>query len=205
MILTILVKVCYNFYGRSLFMKKVLFTIVSFFLVFSVANAAVRTETLQEACEIEGLDCVSKKENDESLPNIYLFRGDGCPYCNELIQFIDSIIDDYQVNVVVYEVKDNKDNWNFYKKVGKEFDFTPSGYPYLVVGEETFDGYASSDDEDIKTAIEELQNSEEPYDVVKELENTPVDDESNDKAVIVIILCAAIVMGGYLIFKIKNK
>ena len=186
-------------------MKKVLFTIVSFFLVFSVANAAVRTETLKEACEIEGLDCVSKKEFDESLPNIYLFRGDGCPYCNELIQFIDSIIDDYQVNVVVYEVKDNKDNWNFYKKVGKEFDFTPSGYPYLVVGEKTFDGYASSDDEDIKTAIEELQNSEEPYDVVKELENTPVDDESNDKAVIVIILCAAIVMGGYLIFKIKNK
>ena len=205
MILTILVKVCYNFYGRSLFMKKVLFTIVSFFLVFSIANAAVKTETLKEACEIEGLDCVSKKEFDESLPNIYLFRGDGCPYCNELIQFIDSIIDDYQVNVVVYEVKDNKDNWNFYKKVGKEFDFTPSGYPYLVVGEETFDGYASSDDEDIKTAIEELQNSEEPYDVVKELENTPVDDESNDKAVIVIILCAVIVMGGYLIFKIKNK
>ena len=186
-------------------MKKVLFTLISFFLVLGVANAAVASETLQDACEIESLDCKSTKEYDESLPNVYLFRGDGCPYCNELIEFIDSIIDNYQVNVVVYEVKDNKDNWNFYKKVGKEFDFTPSGYPYLVVGEKTFDGYASSDDEDIKAAISELQNSENPYDVVKELENRPVEDNSNDKAVVVIIACAVIVMGVYLAYKIKNK
>ena len=187
------------------FMKKILFSLLCFFLILGVANAAVNSETLQDACETESLDCVSSKEYDESLPNIYLFRGDGCPYCNELIKFIDSIIDDYQVNVVVYEVKNNKDNWNFYKKVGAEFDFTPSGYPYLVVGEKTFDGYASSDDEDIKNAILELQNSEEAYDVVKELENKPVDSDSNDKAVIVIIACAVIVMGFYLANKIKNK
>ena len=187
-------------------MKKVLFTLISFFLVLGIANAAVSSETLQDACEIEGLDCVSKKEYDDSLPNVYLFRGDGCPYCNELIKFVDSIIDGYKVNVVVYEVKDNKDNWNFYKKVGKVFDFTPSGYPYLVIGEKTFDGYlASSDDEDIKAALEELQNAENPYDVVFELENQPEDNESNDKAVIVIIVCAAIVMGAYLAYTMKNK
>ena len=187
-------------------MKKVLFTLISFFLIIGIANASVASETLQDACEIEGLDCVSKKEYDESLPNAYLFRGDGCPYCNELIKYIDSIIDNYKVNVIVYEVKDNKDNWNFYKKVGKEFDFTPSGYPYLVIGETTFDGYlASSDDEDIKKALDELQNAENPYDVVYELENKPEDNESNDKAVIVIIVCAAIVMGAYLAYNMKNK
>ena len=156
------------------FMKKILFSLLCFFLILGVANAAVNSETLQDACETESLDCVSSKEYDESLPNIYLFRGDGCPYCNELIK-------------------------------GAEFDFTPSGYPYLVVGEKTFDGYASSDDEDIKNAILELQNSEEAYDVVKELENKPVDSDSNDKAVIVIIACAVIVMGFYLANKIKNK
>ena len=187
------------------FMKKILFTILSFFVILGVANAQVSSETLWDACESEGLDCVSKeKEYDDSLPNVYLFRGNGCPYCNSLIEFIDSVIDNYKVNVIVYEVKNNSDNWSFYKKVGKEFNFTPSGYPYLVIGEETFDGYDTDYDEDIKTALDELQNSEEPYDVVEVIENKPV-EESNDKAVIVIMACAIIVMGFYLGFKIKNK
>ena len=185
-------------------MKKVVFSILSFFLILGIVNAEVKSETLMDACESEDLDCVNTKEYDESLPNIYLFRGDGCPYCNQLIKFIDSVIDDYKVNVVVYEVKSNKDNWNFYKKVGAEFDFTPSGYPYLVIGEETFDGYSSADDEDIKSALETLQKEEEPYDVVKELNNKPV-EENNDKAVFVIIMCAIIVTGAYLGYKIKTK
>ena len=186
-------------------MKKILFTLVSFFLVLGIAHAEVVSETLQDACETEGLECVSTKEFDESLPNIYLFRGDGCPYCNELITFIDSIIDSYNVNVVVYEVKDNKDNWSFYKKIGSLFNFTPSGYPYLVVGEKTFDGYASTDDEDIKSAIEELENAEEPYDAVQELDSNPKDETTNDTAVIVIMACAIIVLGFYLVTKIKSK
>ena len=61
-------------------MKKILFSLLCFFLILGVANAAVNSETLQDACETESLDCVSSKEYDESLPNIYLFRGDGCPY-----------------------------------------------------------------------------------------------------------------------------
>lgn len=186
-------------------MKKILFTVLSFFLVLGIVNAEVTTETLQDACALEELDCKSTKEYDETLPNVYLFRGDGCPYCNELIKFIDSVIDDYQVNVVVYEVKNNKDNWNYYKKIGSLFGFTPSGYPYLVVGKKTFDGYASSDDEDIKAALDELQKSEEPYDAVKELENNPKIETTNDTAVIVIIACAVIVMGFYLGYKIKSN
>ena len=186
-------------------MKKIIFTILCFVLLMSGIKAEVKSESLLDACKTEKIDCVSKEKDDsESLPNVYLFRVEGCTYCNRLITFLDSIIDDYDVNVVVYEVANNPDNWNFYKKVGAEFDFNPSGYPYLVIGEETFDGYASDDDEYIEEALSDLEVAEEPYDIVNILENRP-HEESNDKAVMVILICAIIVMGFYLGYKVKSK
>lgn len=186
-------------------MKKVIFTFLCFGLLIGGIKAEVRSESLLDACKSEKIDCVSKeKEDSESLPNVYLFRGEGCTYCNRLITFLDSVIDDYDVNVVVYEVTNNPDNWNYYKKIGALFDFNPSSYPYLVIGEETFDGYASDDDEYILSALSELVDAEKPYDVVDVLA-TRNDEKPNDSAVVVIILCAVIVMGFYLGFKIKTN
>ena len=42
------------------------------------------------------------------------------------------------------------------------------GVPYIIIGDKVFPGYAESYDEDIKTAIKELYDSEEKYDVFEE-------------------------------------
>ena len=82
-------------------MKKLLWLFLVCFLFIGVGSAKeYETETLKEACDIENLTCEHEdRVYDENLPNIYIFRGNGCPYCNRLLTFISSIADDYEVNI----------------------------------------------------------------------------------------------------------
>ena len=43
-----------------------------------------------------------------------------------------------------------------------------SGVPYIIIGDQVFGGYASDYDEQIKTAIKDLYESKEKYDVFEE-------------------------------------
>ena len=152
--------------------------VFSSFLFLTTANAEVTTETLKEACDAEELTCdFEEKEASENLPNIYVFRGDGCGYCQRLLTYLGTIAEEYQdkVNFVVYEVANNEDNWSLYEQVGAKFGDTITGYPYMVIGLEAFNGYAPSDDEAIVEAIDNLIASDEPYDVVAEIESGNLD------------------------------
>ena len=75
----------------------------------------------------------------------------------------------------MYEVANNEDNWSLYEQVGAKFGDTITGYPYMVIGQEVFNGYAPSDDEAIVEAIDNLIASDEPYDVVAEIESGNLD------------------------------
>ncbi len=176
--------------------------ILSSFFFIGVANAEVVTETLKEACDTEELTCdFEEKEPSEDLPDIYIFRGNGCGYCQRLLTFLGTIAEEYQdkVNFVVYEVADNTDNWDLYEKVGAKFGDEVSGYPYMVIGTKVFNGYASSDDEEIIETIEEYAAEENPYDVVAEVESGNLDEvkteeESSSGIVLAFIFGVVIVL-----------
>ena len=176
--------------------------ILSSFFFIGVANAEVVTETLKEACDAEELTCdFEEKEPSEDLPNIYIFRGNGCGYCERLLTFLGTIAEEYQdkVNFVVYEVADNTDNWDLYEKVGAKFGDEVSGYPYMVIGTKVFNGYASSDNEEIIETIEEYAAEENPYDVVAEVESGNLDEvkteeESSSGIVLAFIFGVVIVL-----------
>ncbi len=201
-------------------MKKIAVCFIVFLSIFLIplvnAETTYKTETLKEACAKEELTCEFKeKDYDETLPNIYVFRGDGCGYCKRLLSFLASIMDEYgkYANVVVYEVGNNQDNWELYKKVGEKFGKEVSGYPYMVIGKEPFDGYANSMDEEIKTTIKNL-NEEEKYDVIEEVLNGNMDKiestkkETNRGPVLAFIFGVIAVIGifvGYKIFSSGEK
>ena len=176
--------------------------VLSSFFFIEIANAEVVTETLKEACDAEELTCdFEEKEPSEDLPNIYIFRGNGCGYCERLLTFLGTIAEEYQdkVNFVVYEVADNTDNWDLYEKVGAKFGDEVSGYPYMVIGTKVFNGYASSDDEEIIETIEEYAAEENPYDVVAEVESGNLDEvkteeESSSGIVLAFIFGVVIVL-----------
>lgn len=128
------------------------------------------SETLEETLTAEGIqhDLSNYQENNNKV-NIYLFRGNGCSHCKELLQYIsNSLIKELgdKFNLVSYEVWENEANGNFMKQVSKQLGEETDSVPYLVIGKKVFNGYSQEKNEEIKSAINELYNSEEKYDAI---------------------------------------
>ncbi len=192
-----------------------LFVVILTFLFTLNVNASVKGETLKEACEAEGLTCDFTEKDTSKLPSIYVFRGTGCGYCQRLITHLASIYDEYsdKVNIVLYEVTDNQDNYALYEKVAAKFSDTVQGYPYMVIGKTKFDGYASSFDSDIKTALDNMTS--DSYDVVAEVNagNTDVvetesvsgEENSNTGIVLAFIFGVVVVLGAFMGYSVRKK
>ena len=116
-----------------------------------------------------GVSASSKSNKEVSDNNIYLFYGEGCVYCENLMGYLGSLPDEIQskFNLVEYEVWNDQDNNNLMNKVGSHFNDEITGVPYLVIGKETFNGYAESYNEDILNAINNLESNY--YDVLEEI------------------------------------
>ena len=195
------------------FLKYFFVVLCTSFLFMGNVFAAVESETLSEVCESEDLTCDFTEKDTSGNRNIYVFRGDGCSYCQRLLTYLASIYDEYSddINIVIYEVTSNNDNMALYEDVAAKFGDEVQGYPYMVIGDEVFNGYTSSYDSDIVAAIEDLINAETPYDVVDEVNsgNTdviPQDEESNSTAVVITFIFAVVVIViVFMGYRLKNS
>lgn len=95
--------------------------------------------------------------------NIYFFWGDGCPHCEELFTFLESIKDEYNeyFNLYGFEVWYNEDNGKimdyFQDKLGETVG--SRSVPYYIIGDKSFAGYTSSMNEEILDTIKEKYNN----------------------------------------------
>lgn len=155
-------------------MKKKIVTIALLLLMFIPfqVKAAEQSMNLEETLKDANLtaDLSNYKENDNQAI-IYLFRGSTCGYCHSFLEYLVSILPEYgqYFKLVSYEVWGNSDNSKLMKNVGDFLGESVSGVPYIVIGDKTFVGYASSYNEQIKSAIMEQYNSKNSYDVMKEM------------------------------------
>lgn len=103
--------------------------------------------------------------------NVYLFRGEGCPHCEEALEFFKKLSSDEEYgkyyNLKKYEVWYNQENASLMEKVSTELKENVTGVPYIVVGEKTFSGYSSENEDQIKKAIKEAYESNSYKDIVK--------------------------------------
>lgn len=110
--------------------------------------------------------------------NIHLFGRDSCPHCAEEKEFLARFISDSSdVEVVYYEIENNRENRLLLQRVAGEFDIKISAVPFTVVGEEYLPGYA--DDETSGEAIKLMVNQareENQRDVVGDL----ISDEGSE-------------------------
>lgn len=88
--------------------------------------------------------------------NIYLFYGEGCPHCEELKKFLNSLGNKEKsyFNIYTFEVWNNSTNQQFMKDSAKYLNKEVSGVPFLIIGNNTFEGYNESMNAKIKKAIE---------------------------------------------------
>lgn len=158
-----------------------------------------------------------RAENDQTetkkeLVKIYMFRGETCKFCEAALEWFDSIKEEYgdYFELITYEVWYNQENNDLMQEVSSYFGDNATGVPYIILGEYTYpNGFAadtklsdSSDEtmgDQLITRMKEIYNSDERFDVMKELNN------KKDYSLVVGIVSGIIIVGIIAVAIISRK
>ena len=148
------------------------------------------------------------KTNATTPVTIYFFRGDGCSYCAAAESFLESLAEDEEYKdlfvVKEFETWYDEDNADFAEEVADVMGDDLGGVPYIIIGDETWNGYSSNYDEDLKAKIKEVAEDENFVDPLAEMVanyEAGNSEENNSSLVsIAILLGVVIVIGGGLYF-----
>lgn len=147
--------------------------------------------------------------NVNAQPSVtaYFFYGNGCPHCTKEREFLETLIEKYpQLELRAYEIYYDQINNAILKKVAENLEVEARGVPFLVIGDQSFVGYAqgitSSEIEDQVTSCINngcrdrvsgiVQNSGNPEIVVSTspptVDTPTIQDESTKKQILVPII-----------------
>ena len=169
-------------------MKKIKYLLI-IFVAFLILPFAVFADEEQNTTE-------GAKEE----VNLYFFRGEGCPHCEEAEEWFKSIEEEYgsMFKIVDYEVWNNQDNAKLMEDVANARDEEASGVPYIIIGNKSWNGFAEDYEQEIIDQIksEYDKSTSDRYDIMKLLPNIKSDskkkesDSGSDVLVLVIIVVA---------------
>lgn len=130
--------------------------IVLITVILSISIVVLISNNMKDNKEIKLTDMT---ENNISYSkekiNIYLFYGEGCPHCEELKNYLNSLDNKEKsyFDIYTFEVWNNSTNQQFMKESAKYLNKEVSGVPFLIIGNKTFEGYNESMNIKIKKAI----------------------------------------------------
>lgn len=126
---------------------------------------------------------------EKSKINVYLFKGEGCGYCANALEFFESIENEYgkYFNLVEYEVWYNQENAELMDKVEDYLDTKITGVPFIIVGNDTYPGFIYEWGENITNSIIDEYNKEESnrIDIIKNILGEETKKTSNSKEIII--------------------
>lgn len=140
-------------------------------------------------------------ENESKEVKVYFFHGNGCPHCEDAFAWFEEIEDEYgeYFEVVDYEVWQHKDNDKLKEAVAEARKETVNGVPYIVVGNQAWNGFPESAKEQIleKIKSEYEQDPADRYDVMNYVDMSKQDTTTRDIIITVVLLvvCGAGVAG----------
>ena len=181
-------------------MKKrlILFSILFLMILPSIVLAKTKVLNLKETLASESINAnLSNYKETSDQVTIYLFRGNGCEHCENFLNYLSSIIDNYgkYFKLRSYEVWNNDDNQELMNKVGEYFNYDVTskefGVPFIIIGEETFSGFTDSKKTTILNAITEEYNANSKFDILEELgitENNEVSICNNTNVIIWLVV-----------------
>ena len=136
-------------------------------------------------------------EGDKKEVNVYFFKGEGCGFCAAGLEWFDKLDDKYDdmYELHEYETWYDEKNANLMNAVAKARGETVSGVPYIIVGNQSWNGFDESIGKEILDKIKEEYKAEERYDVMDYVDESvlvkePAKDDSiaDDFAVTVLLL-----------------
>ena len=154
------------------------------------------------------------EEEDRRVP-VYLFRGEGCPHCQEAEEWFSSIQEEYgsKFKVVDYETWNDEENAKLMQKVASARGETADGVPYIIIGNQSWNGFADEYKSEMVAQIESVyeQAKSDRYDIIERVNTgkTGEDpkkekDSSNDVLALIVIL---LITGGvcFGVYKARNN
>lgn len=125
--------------------------------ILSISILVLISNNMKDNNEIKLTDMTEENISySKEKINIYLFYGEGCPHCEELKNYLNSLDNKEKsyFNIYTFEVWNNSTNQQFMKDSAKYLNKEVSGVPFLIIGNKTFEGYSESMNIKIKKAIE---------------------------------------------------
>ncbi len=136
-------------------------------------------------------------EDDKKEVNVYFFKGEGCGYCAAGLEWFDELDDKYDdmYELHEYETWYDEKNANLMNAVAEVRGETVNGVPYIVVGNQSWNGFDENVGKEILAKIKEEYKAEERYDVMDYVDEAALvkgpekdDDIADDIAVTVLLL-----------------
>lgn len=153
---------------------------------------------LVKTLEAEGIELQNKdyEENDKQV-TIYMFRGQGCPHCQEFLEFLNDLSKEegYKFKLVAFLTTfggyKEPENDELMSNVAEQLGVQAQGVPFIIIGDQSFPGYASAYDDQIKSAIDTLYDTpvDQRYDIFENIK----EPKNHDLAVGIITV---LVLGG---------
>lgn len=182
-------------------MKKLRLLLILFAAVLLLPMTVSAVEGEEEVTATE--ETTTAEATDSKEVNLYFFRGEGCPHCEEAEQWFESIEAEYgsYFKIVDYETWYNEENASLMEKVAKARGEEAEGVPYIIIGDKSWNGFADDYKDEILDQIKTVyaQDVNDRYDIMKYLDNpssakktsTKKDSGANDAIVLLVILLVA--------------
>lgn len=146
----------------------------------------------------EETDNAASEESKEV--KVYLFHGEGCGFCEKAKTWFASIEEEHghKFELVKYEVWNDQYNSKLMQAVADARKENPGGVPYIIVGNQSWDGFTEEYQDSIISKInsEYEQDVNERYDVLDfvDLENlVPIEEDTTVRDIIVLAVVIAVV------------
>ena len=153
---------------------------------------------------------VNAEENNEV--NLYFFRGEGCPHCEEAEEWFAAIEEEYgsKFNVVDYETWYNEENQELMKRVADARGEEANGVPYIIIGNQSWNGFTESYESEMISKIESeyAKSEDDRYDIMKLLPKlTKEKDKDSTGSDILALIIILVVVGGicFGVYKARSK
>lgn len=141
-------------------------------------------------------------EDDKKEVNVYFFKGEGCGYCAAGLEWFDELDDKYDdmYELHEYETWYDEKNANLMNAVAEVRGETVNGVPYIVVGNQSWNGFDENVGKEILAKIKEEYKAEERYDVMDYVDESalvkgPKKDDSIADDIAVTVLLLVVVAG----------
>lgn len=154
--------------------NKILFVLVVTLLLFPLMTFALPDKgnyvstSLKETLEDAGIELknVDYEESDKQI-TVYLFRSSNCQYTKPLLEYFNSISDEYgeYFKLMAFDVAQNSDNMDLYREVVDFLGQEVKGVPFYVIGDKTYLGFSEEAKDEIGRTIKAEYDRFDRYDV----------------------------------------